>query len=74
MNDDYESKQGTGTRYLLAFRLHSRAYACDVGDPADDMGAQRSVIASPFAVAIDFVARRRQLCNREWRELRKIRI
>ena len=51
-----------------------RAYVCDVGDPADDMGAQRSVIASPFAVAIDFVARRRQLCNREWRELRKIRI
>jgi hypothetical protein len=29
----------------------ARAYACDVGDPADDMGAQRSVIASLFAVA-----------------------
>ena len=29
----------------------ARAYACDVGDPADDMGAPRSVIASLFAVA-----------------------
>ena len=29
----------------------ARAYACDVGDPADAMGAQRSVIASQFAVA-----------------------
>jgi NADP-dependent 3-hydroxy acid dehydrogenase YdfG len=29
----------------------ARAYACHVGDPANDMGAQRSVIASLFAVA-----------------------
>jgi hypothetical protein len=29
----------------------ARAYACDVGDPADEMGAQRSGIASLFAVA-----------------------
>jgi hypothetical protein len=29
----------------------ARAYACDVGDPADDMVAQRSVTASLFAVA-----------------------
>jgi hypothetical protein len=50
VNDDYESA-GYWTRYLLAFHLHSRAYACDVGDPADHMGAQRSGIASLFAVA-----------------------
>jgi hypothetical protein len=29
----------------------ARAYACDVGEPAADMGVQRSVIASLFAVA-----------------------
>jgi hypothetical protein len=29
----------------------ARAYACDVGHPTGDKGAQRSVIASLFAVA-----------------------
>jgi NADP-dependent 3-hydroxy acid dehydrogenase YdfG len=42
----------TGLTSKLANELTvARAYACDVGDPADAMGAQRSVIASLFAVA-----------------------
>jgi NAD(P)-dependent dehydrogenase (short-subunit alcohol dehydrogenase family) len=44
--------RSTGLTSGLAKELPvARAYACDVGDPADDMGAPRSVIASLFAVA-----------------------
>jgi NAD(P)-dependent dehydrogenase (short-subunit alcohol dehydrogenase family) len=57
----------------------ARAYACDVGDPADDMGAQRSV---SFAVCRRSLTRPRLISLRDatnfapeaWRELRKIRI
>jgi hypothetical protein len=42
----------TGLTGELANELPvARAYACDMGDPADDMRAQRSVIVSLFAVA-----------------------
>ncbi len=42
----------TGLTSRLAQELPvARVYACDVGDPAGDMGAQRSVIASLVAVA-----------------------
>jgi len=44
--------RATGLTSKLANELPvARAYACDVGDPAGDKGAQRSLIASPFAVA-----------------------
>jgi len=42
----------TGLTGKLANELPvAPAYACDMGDPAGDMGTQRSVIASLFAVA-----------------------